>query len=59
MMAGHVSKCPKVPINCRICGVSMRQADIVKHTASVHEKEAKEYLVTSILALKNKEGSKI
>jgi hypothetical protein len=37
----------------------MRQADIVKHTASVHEKEAKEYLVTSILALKNKEGSKI
>lgn len=58
-MEAHVAKCPRVPITCKICREKMVQQMIPNHTANVHQKEAKDYLIAQVLGLKGKTESKI
>lgn len=54
MMENHLTKCPKVIITCKICANKMEQGEIIKHTATTHEKEAKEYLIRYVVGLNSK-----
>jgi hypothetical protein len=55
-MEEHLSKCPKVVLQCRLCKENMFQELIPKHTATVHQKEAKDYLIAYALSKERPES---
>ena len=53
-MDNHLNKCPKKAMVCKICKGSFLQADIPKHTATQHPDEAKNYLISCMTNMQNK-----
>jgi hypothetical protein len=53
-MESHLTKCQQVPLQCKLCKLSILQGDMPKHTATAHQKEAKDYLIAYALGLKQK-----
>ena len=52
-MQNHLNQCPKVRIACRLCKIELLQGDVPKHMGTMHQAEARKYLVAQMMEPKS------